>query len=176
MQNRQVCACLTRGGATASAHAVPQVASARDDSVPPAAQHGVGDEGDLMSRTRWRKWAGGAALVGAGVVAGGIVAGTLTANAADTATPDSSTSQTDRDPSQSHHGNEQLLTGDTKTQVEAAVLAEYPGATIERTETDDEGVYESHIVTADGEHLTVQVGADFAVTGTQQGGRGHRGD
>jgi hypothetical protein len=159
-----------------SGQVAPQVSSGRGDIVLPAARQEAGDEGEQMSRTRWQQWAGGAGLVAAGVVAGGIMAGTLTANAADTATPDSSTTQTDCDPSQSHHGNEQLLTGDTKTKVEAAVLAEYPGATIERTETDDEGVYESHIVTADGEHLTVQVGADFAVTGTEQGGRGHRGD
>ena len=79
------------------------------------------------------------------------------------------------DPSQPQRSDEQLLTGDTKTQVEAAVLAEYPGATIERTETDSDGVYESHVVTGDGEHLIVQVGADFAVTGTDTGGGGHRG-
>jgi hypothetical protein len=59
--------------------------------------------------------------------------------------------------------------------VEEAVLAEYPGATIERTETDAGGVYESHIVTADGERLTVLVDEDFAVTGTETGGRGGRG-
>ena len=62
------------------------------------------------------------------------------------------------------------------------MLAEYPCATIVRTETDSGGVYESHIVTADGEHLTVLVGEDFAVTGTDtgggpggRGGRGHHG-
>src|SRR3954470_15520023 len=133
-----------------------------------------------MSRPRWQKWAGGAGLVAAGVVAGGILASTLTANATDAATPDTVTPDTStsqgEDPSQSHHGNEQLLTGDTKTQVEQAVLAQYPDATIQRTETDDEGVYESHVVTADGQQLTVQVGADFAVTGTDtegHGGHGH---
>jgi hypothetical protein len=132
----------------------------------------------MSSRTKWRAWAGGAGLVAAGVVGGGILASALTANAADTPTPTStSTSQAAEDPSQSHHGNEQLLTGDTKTKVEAAVLGKYPDATIERTESDDEGVYESHIVSADGQHLTVQVGSDFAVTGTDagHGGHGHRG-
>jgi hypothetical protein len=118
--------------------------------------------------------------VAAGVVGGGILASALTANAADTPTPtptSTSTSQAAEDPSQSHHGNEQLLTGDTKTKVEAAVLGQYPNATIERTESDQEGVYESHIVSADGQHLNVQVGADFAVTGTDagHGGHGHRG-
>ena len=55
------------------------------------------------------------------------------------------------------------------------MLAEVPDATIERTETDSGGVYESHIVTADGDRLTVLVDEDFAVTGTETGGRGGRG-
>ena len=127
----------------------------------------------------WKRAAGGAGLVAAGLVAGGILAGTLTATAADTGTtaaPDSSSSET-VDPSQPQRSDEQLLTGDTKTQVEKAVLAKYPDATIERTETDSDGVYESHVVTADGEHVIVQVGEDFAVTGTQTGGGpgGHHG-
>ena len=49
----------------------------------------------------------------------------------------------------------------------AAVEAKYPGATIERAETDSDGVYEAHITTADGDELTVEVGKDFAVTGTE---------
>ena len=61
--------------------------------------------------------------------------------------------------------NETLLTGTTKTKVEAAVKAKYPGATIERTETDSDGVYESHITTSDGQHLTVEVNKSFVVTG-----------
>ena len=132
----------------------------------------------MSTRTRWQKWAGGAGLVAAGVVAGGIVASTLTANAADTATPEGTTSEATVDPSQPQRSDEQLLTGDTKTQVEDAVRAAYPDATIQRTETDSDGVYESHVVTADGQELIVQVGGDFTVTGTQEGhgGHGHRGD
>jgi hypothetical protein len=96
-----------------------------------------------------------------------VLAGTLTANAAEgTTTPESSTSQA---------AGEELLTGDVEEQVEAAVLAEYPDATIERTETDSGGVYESHIVTTEGERLTVLVDEDFAVTGTETAGRGGRG-
>jgi hypothetical protein len=119
----------------------------------------------------WKRAAGAAGLLATGLVAGGILTGTLTANAADTGTtasPESSTSGS-VDPSQPQRSDEQLLTGDTKTKVEEAVLAKYPGATIERTETDSDGVYESHIVTADGQHVIVQVGEDFAVTGTQTG-------
>ena len=58
------------------------------------------------------------------------------------------------------------LTGDTKTKVEAAVLAKYPGATIVRTETNADGSnapYESHIKTSGGKELEVRVSKDFAV-------------
>ena len=48
-----------------------------------------------------------------------------------------------------------------------AATAKYPGATIQRVETDSDGVYEAHIVTADGQQVIVQVGSDFSVTGTQ---------
>ena len=125
-----------------------------------------------MNSTPWKRYGAAAGLVASGVVAGGILAGTLSASA-DTGTTatDSSTS----DPSQPQRSDEQLLTGDTKTKVEAAVLGGYPDATIERTETDSDGVYESHIVTADGEHLIVLVGKDFAVTGTDSGGHGPHG-
>jgi hypothetical protein len=51
--------------------------------------------------------------------------------------------------------------------VRAAALAKYPDATIRRVETDSDGVYEAHIVTADGQQVIVQVGQDFSVTGTQ---------
>ena len=43
-------------------------------------------------------------------------------------------------------------------------------ATIERVETDSDGVYEAHIVTADGQRVIVQVGKAFTVTGTQSDG------
>jgi hypothetical protein len=126
----------------------------------------------------WKRTAGAAGLVATGLVAGGILAGTLSANAADTGTtttsPDSSTS-TSVDPSQPQRSDETLLTGDTKASVEKAVLAKYAGATIERTETDSDGVYESHIVTTAGQHVIVQVDKSFAVTGTQTGGGGHLG-
>ena len=127
-----------------------------------------------MNSRPWKRYGTAAGLVASGVVAGGILAGTLSANADDGTTGDSggATSQADVDPSQPQRTDEELLTGDTKSKVEDAVLAEYPDATIERTETDSEGVYESHIVTTDGEHLTVQVGEDFAVTGTENGGGG----
>jgi predicted nucleic acid-binding Zn-ribbon protein len=73
----------------------------------------------------------------------------------------------DGDPSQPQRDDEELLTGDTATQVTDAVLAEYPDATVERVETDSDGVYEAHIVTADDERLTVELDEDFAITGTE---------
>jgi hypothetical protein len=127
-----------------------------------------------VNRTSFKRYGAAAGLVASGLVAGGILAGTLSASAADSTTPSTgtSTSQTAVDPSKSQRSDETLLTGDNKSKVEAAVLAKYAGATIERTETDSDGVYESHIVTTDGKHLNVQVGADFAVTGTATGGGG----
>ena len=68
------------------------------------------------------------------------------------------------------HGDETALTGDTKDKVEAAVKAKYPGATIERTETntDTSAPYESHIRTSDGTELEVQVSKDFAIVDARQ--------
>ena len=62
-------------------------------------------------------------------------------------------------------GGETPLTGDTKSKVEAAVLAAYPNATVERTETNADGSapYESHIKTSAGKELEVHVTKDFAV-------------
>ena len=135
-----------------------------------------------------RRWGAGAALVAAGLAGGVILAGTMTANAAtttptpaatssgssSTATGGSSTSGavTTIDPSQPQRSDEKLLTGDTAAKVTAAALAKYPQATIERVETDSDGVYEAHIVTTAGDHVIVQVGKDFTVTGTQTGGPG----
>ena len=60
---------------------------------------------------------------------------------------------------------ETALTGDTKQQVEDAVKAKYPGATIVRTETngDSAAPYESHIKTSSGKELEVLVSKDFKV-------------
>ena len=79
----------------------------------------------------WKRWGGGAGLVAAGLIAGGVLAGTVSASAEEAGTTGTSASAS---------ADEQPLTGDTKTKVEAAVLAAYPGATIERSETDNGGV------------------------------------
>jgi hypothetical protein len=90
--------------------------------------------------------------------------------------------QADDGPGGRHHGGpdgdhghggpgagETPLTGDTKTSVEDAVKAKYPGATIERTESngDSAAPYESHITTAGGQELEVLVGKDFQIVTTR---------
>ena len=106
------------------------------------------------SRTKQAIAAGALVLVGFG---GGATAMLMSSASADGTANDS------RDA-----GNgEKPLTGSTLAKVTAAVEAKYPGATIDRAETDSDGVYEAHITTAAGDKLTVEVGKDFAVTGTE---------
>ena len=147
-----------------------------------------GEAGGSRKRT-----AAVAAVVGvAGLVAGGLAAGAI--SAASASTDSSATGQAgygaprgyggpgsggqNTDPSKPMRGDEKLLTGTTKTKVLAAVKAKYPNATVQRAETDSDGVYEAHILNA-GKPLIVQVGKDFTITGTQTGhsgkGGGHGG-
>ena len=125
-----------------------------------------------------------AALVAGGVLAGGILAGTLTASADDSTASPSATAATEGlpgsrapgDPAQPQRPDEELLTGSTAQQVKDAALAEYPGATFVRVETDSDGVYEAHVTKADGTPLTVELDKSFAITGEEQlgaGGPGH---
>jgi hypothetical protein len=62
------------------------------------------------------------------------------------------------------------LTGNTKDKVEAAVLAQYSGATILRTETNgaSNAPYESHIKTSAGKELEVHVSKDFKVVDARE--------
>ena len=135
-----------------------------------------------------RKATIGAFLLGS-VVAGGISMTTLgnasaasnttaTVAAADSTDSTASTPATPATPAAPagpHQANgitEEILTGDTATQVQAAVLAAQPGATINRMETDAEGaVYEAHITLADGSDATVKLDANFTVIGTESGHR-----
>ena len=61
------------------------------------------------------------------------------------------------------------LTGATADSVKAAVLAKYPGATVDRMEQDirDSSGYVAFITKTDGTHALVKVDASFAVTGDQ---------
>lgn len=143
-------------------------------------------------RSVWRRWAPFAGVGAAGLLIGGLVAGTLPASADET-TPSPSTSSGATaapngtldgtapdggygrpggpggtvDESQPQRPDEQLLTGDTASKVTAAALAEYPGATVLRVETDSDGVYEAHLQKADGTRVTVEVDKTFTVTGEE---------
>ena len=101
----------------------------------------------------------------AGLVAGGVLVGTLSANAEDTAT---GTPEVNRDLSQPQRSDEELLADDVAAKVKEAALAEYPGATVVRIESDSDGVYEAHLTTADGAPVTVEVNKSFEATGEEQ--------
>jgi hypothetical protein len=140
-----------------------------------------------MISKKARNYGGAVGLVASGLVAGGILAGTMTASAAtpsastasttpatattattatSSAAPTAPTNPNPGDLSKPQRSDEQLLTGDTAAKVKAAALAKYPTATIQRLETDSDGVYEAHVVVS-GKPIIVQVGSDFTVTGTQ---------
>jgi len=129
-----------------------------------------------------KKLIAGGALVLAGFGAGAALAATGPASASSdgpsgTDGPSTGVGEAPRsfDPSRSIRPDEHLLTGPTARKVRAAALAKYPHATIQRVETDSDGVYEAHLVTSGGTEVIVQVGKDFTVTGTQQG-HGRPGD
>jgi hypothetical protein len=65
--------------------------------------------------------------------------------------------------------DETLLTGETKSKVEAAALAAVSGGTIVRVETDADGnaAYEAHMTKADGTPVTVYVNKDFDVVSVE---------
>jgi hypothetical protein len=136
-----------------------------------------------------RGWGGKAALAAGGVLVGGLLVGTLTANAANNNADQSGAYGLaypnqrgaygapnggrhrggNLDESKSQRPDEKLLTGETASKVRAAALAKYPGATIQRVETDSDGVYEAHLTTKDGQRVTVEVDKSFKVTGEESG-------
>lgn len=133
-------------------------------------------------RHGWTRWTIVAAGIAGAFVAGGLAVGVITSagaqpSATAPAPPDSgSTSapapgQGPRDETKAQRSDEQLLTGQDAEKAKAAALAKYPGATIQRVETDSDGVYEAHLTTADGKRVTVEMDKDFAVTGEESGGR-----
>jgi hypothetical protein len=75
-------------------------------------------------------------------------------------------------------GSETALAGETAAKVRAAALAEVPGGTVDRLETDAQGhaAYEAHMTTSAGNRVTVYVNAQFEVVSTEEGHRrGHSG-
>jgi hypothetical protein len=120
-----------------------------------------------MKMTKAKTAVAGGAVVLAGLGAGAL----LMPDTASAATDAVSSTVKKVDPTKSVRSDEHLLTGTTASKVKAAALGKYPSATVQRVETDSDGVYEAHIVNA-GKEMIVQVGKDFAITGTQTGG-GH---
>ncbi|MFM2072000.1 MAG: hypothetical protein RLZZ623_2263 [Actinomycetota bacterium] len=98
---------------------------------------------------------------------------TPTDAATDAATDPATDAAADAAPKGPHSANgitEEVLTGDNASSVQAAVLAAYPDATIDRMETDAEGAaYEAHIIKADGSDATVKLDAGYQVTETLDG-------
>jgi uncharacterized membrane protein YkoI len=114
--------------------------------------------------------------LGGSAVAGAVQGGSGSSSAAATTTQE----DTDRAAQPRQRSDETLLSGDAAAKVRAAALAEFPGATIERLETDADGnaAYEAHMQKADGSRVTVYVNREFEVVGSEEGhgrGRGHRG-
>jgi hypothetical protein len=129
-----------------------------------------------LSPHRYRKHLIAGSLLAATVAGGALLFTTVSANAADatgtsTSGPGYAAGQAPSgDQSKPQRSDEKLLTGTDATKARAAALAKYPGATIERVETDSDGVYEAHIVTTSGQHLIVLMDKSFTVTGTDQPG------
>ncbi len=117
-----------------------------------------------------------ALALGGAAIAGAVSSdGSTTTQQSDTATQDDSgtANSTPADgskrPGGGQRSDETLLTGTTATQVTQAAMAEVPGGTIERVETDADGnaPYEAHMVKADGSRVTVYVDKQFNVVGVE---------
>lgn len=120
-------------------------------------------------RARWRRYGTAGALVAAGVVGGGVLATTLTATAAPTPSPSTSASASaECGPPGGPRGDRPArtpLSAADAAKVKAAVLAKYPGATIDRAEKGPGGGFHAHVTTKGGTKVRVTLSASFAVTG-----------
>ncbi len=125
----------------------------------------------MLDRTKKTAAAGALVLAGFGGGAALAINGSATAATDSSGTSDAATPGR---PGPDGHAGETPLSGTTAAKVRAAALAKYPGATVDRLETDSEGVYEAHVTTKAGDDVIVQVGKAFTVTGTQAG-LGHGG-
>ena len=114
--------------------------------------------------------AAGIALTGASLAAASPASTTAASYSAGTAAPGEGNGNTD--PSKPMRSDETLLTGDVATKVTAAAKTKEPTATIQRVETDSDGVYEAHMVRADGTQIIVQIDKTYAVTNVQTMGQG----
>ncbi|MBM7806564.1 hypothetical protein JOD57_002401 [Geodermatophilus bullaregiensis] len=57
------------------------------------------------------------------------------------------------------------LTADVAVQVAAAAVAVLPGASVEWLEVDGSGLYEAHLLSAEGQAVVVHLDADLTVVG-----------
>jgi hypothetical protein len=129
-------------------------------------------------------------LGGAGIAAAAGIA--LTSASLASATPESATAagysqgygapsqgggngNSNTDPSKPMRSDKTLLTGDVAAKVTAAAKAKEPTATIQRVETDSDGVYEAHMVRTDGTQIIVQIDKSYTVTNVQTMGQGGAG-
>jgi uncharacterized membrane protein YkoI len=118
------------------------------------------------------------ALVAAFALGGAAVAGAVQGGSSTAAATTTTQEDEDRPAEPRQQSDETALTGDTAAKVRAAALAEFPGATIERLETDGDGnaAYEAHMRKSDGSRVTVYVNREFDVVGSEEGhGRGGHG-
>jgi flagellar hook-length control protein FliK len=109
---------------------------------------------------------GGGALAGSVLGAPGISSAATSATTAVAVDGSSTAATTDTPAPPAAPAPETALDGDVAAQVTAAAQAAIPDGTIDRVETDNDGVYEAHVTKADGTHVVVQIGADYTVTAT----------
>jgi hypothetical protein len=91
------------------------------------------------------------------------------ASAASGSSSSSTRTAATQNPWGNQRSDETLLTGTTEQKVRAAALAEVPGGTIVRVETDADGhaAYEAHMTKADGTPVTVYVDKSYEVVGVE---------
>ena len=124
---------------------------------------------------------GGGLLAGSAFGSPGVSSAATTAAATSikvAATTTADTATTDAEAAADAQPAETPLEGDAATKATAAAEAAVPGGTIDRVETDNDGVHEAHVTTADGTEVVVQMDAGFKVTATvdhAQGGHGGKG-
>ena len=138
----------------------------------------MNDRQPSAASRRRKRLAGAAALLLAGGIAGGALAATSSASAAGTTTSTTAASSAAAEPGSRVRADtatpvrpgEKAETGIDLATLKAAALKAVPGGTVYRVETDADGAtYEAHMTKADGGHVTVKFGKNFAVTAVQDG-------
>ena len=131
----------------------------------------------MRSRTRVGVAAAGAAAGLLAATAVAVAAGSSASADEATPTPSASSPAPGSGSTDSERPHETPLTGSDAEKATAAAKAAVPGGTINRVETDSDGVYEAHVRKSDGTEVVVKMDESFAVTGTEdfQGHGGHGG-